>query len=114
MKLIQYATQGFQTGKTTILTCCDIEKAYDKIHHQNFIYKLSSLVGLSVDLVASLLNYLSNRTVVFKVSDARSQPLTLGAGTPQGAILSPTLLNLWVQTYHYLSQVHTSASSQMI
>ena len=96
LKLIQHATQGFQTGKTTILTCFDIEKAYDKIHHQNFIYKLSSIVGLSDDLVAFLLNYLSNRTVVFKVNNARSQPLTLRAGTPQGAILSPTLFNLWV------------------
>ena len=93
-------------------TCFDIEKAYDKIHHQNFIYKLSSIVRLSDDLVAFLLNYLSNRTVVFKVNDARGQPLTLRAGTPQGAILSPTLFNLWVSTYHFSSQVHTSASSQ--
>ena len=96
LKLIQHATQGFQTGKTTILTCFDNEKAYDKIHHQNFIYNLSSIVGLSDDLVAFLLNYLSNRTVVFKMSNARSQLLTLRAGTPQSDILSPTLFNLWV------------------
>ena len=81
-KLIQHATQGFQTGKTTIITCFDIEKAYDKIHHQNFIYKLSSIVGLSDALEAFLLNYLSNRTVVFKVNNAHSQPLTLRAETP--------------------------------
>ena len=43
LKLIQHATQGFQTGKTTILTCFDIEKAYDKIHHQTSYtsYRLS-------------------------------------------------------------------------
>ena len=77
-------------------TCFDIEKAYDKIHHQNSIHKLSSIAGLYDDLVAFLLNYLSNRTVVFKINKARSQPITRRAGTPQQAILSPTLFNLWV------------------
>ena len=51
---------------------------------------------LSDDLVAFLFNYLNNRTVVFREKDARRQPLILRVGTPQGAILTPTLFNLWV------------------
>ena len=66
----------------TILTCFDIEKAYNKIHNENLIYKLSSIVGPSDDLMAFFPNSLSNRTVVFKVNDARSHPHILRAGTP--------------------------------
>ena len=63
---------------------------------------------LSDDLEAFLLNYLSNRTVVLKVNDARSQPLTLRAWTPQGATLSLTLFNFWISDIPPKSGTHTS------
>ena len=95
-KLTQEVIRGFQVGLSTVATFFDIEKAFDKLWIEGLVLKLKNHIKLKEGTIALLLNFLTDRSVSFKVGDAISAPLSLTAGTPQGSILSPTLFNLGV------------------
>ena len=59
------------------------------------IWKIKQ-VGFSEPTVAFITSYLSDRQIKLKVNGIKSNPVLLKAGTPQGAIISPTLFNIWV------------------
>jgi endonuclease/exonuclease/phosphatase family metal-dependent hydrolase len=96
LRLIENIATGFQNGNVTLACYHDIEKAFDKMWTNGLLYKLYSSTKLKIHSIGLIYSFLSNRSVRFKINDVLSSPLTLKAGTPQGAILSPTLFNLWV------------------
>lgn len=96
LRLIQNISSGFQRGNITLACFHDIEKAFDKMWTGGLLYKLNEISKLKRNTIGLLASFLQNRQVQFKVNGKTSLPLTLKAGTPQGAILSPTLFNLWV------------------
>ena len=73
----------------------DIEKAFDKMCHEEFVLKAKK-AGILDDTVGLMLNYLSGRSIRLRINGVLSEPVTLRAGTPQGSILSPTLFGIWV------------------
>jgi hypothetical protein len=77
-------------------TFFDINKAFDKIWHEALIHKLLHLHKLSINTVSLLTDFLNNRIIKIKINNKYSNEIPLKAGTPQGAILSPTIFNLWV------------------
>ena len=108
-ELVQDAKQRFRMGQTTVACFFDIEKAFDKMCHEEFALKLKN-AGILDDTVGLLLNYLSDRSIRLRVNGVLSEPVYLKAGTPQGSILSPTLFGIWVSdlpapsTYARVSQ----------
>lgn len=96
LRLVQHISSGFQRGNVTLACFHDIEKAFDKMWPDGLLYKMKNVSNLKPGTIALVASFLQNRKVKFKVNQAISKPLTLKAGTPQGAILSPTIFNLWV------------------
>ena len=94
-ELVQDAKQRFRLGQTTVACFFDIEKAFDKMCHEEFALKAKS-AGILDDTVGLLLNYLSGRSIRLRINGVLSEPVTLRAGTPQGSILSPALFGIWV------------------
>lgn len=95
VELTEEAQNNSKKGYTTLATFFDIEKAFDKLCHEGVALKFKRL-GLSNQTTALLVNYLSDRYIRIRLNNNYSQPIKLKAGTPQGAILSPTIFNIWV------------------
>ena len=73
----------------------DLSKAFDKVWHENLLYKLKS-IGISGELYNLLENYLSDRfqRVILNGQFSLWKPIL--AGVPQGSILGPLLLLIYI------------------
>ena len=86
--------------KKTLITVVlrDVSKAFDKLHKDSLIYKLSKL-GLPDAMLRVLSSFLHNRTAQVKMNDKLGNVFKLHSGVPQGDILSPTLFILMMNDY---------------
>ena len=74
----------------------DVRKAFDSVHHDLLLHKLSNLFYLSEPAVRLFRSYLSSRHQCMKVGSAVSQLLPISKGVPQGSVLGPLLFNVMV------------------
>lgn len=94
-RLTQNVSEALQQNMVAMATMFDVEKAYDKVWHDGLLLKMRNC-GLSNTTVGLVRSFLVGRDITIVINDAESTPIRLHAGTPQGAILSPTLFNIWV------------------
>ena len=73
----------------------DISKAFDKVWHEGFLYKLKSM-GVSGELYSLLENYLSDRFQRVLLNGQASSWRQDLAGVPQGSILDPLLFLIYI------------------
>ena len=95
LKFAQDAAVAKSRGRVLMATFFDVEKAFDKVWHQAFLLKLGRL-GFDRVTIGLIQSYLTGRTIQIKINGVTGPKIPLKAGTPQGAILSPTLFNLYV------------------
>lgn len=93
-RVIQSARNGLVNKQSTGMITLDIEKAFDRIWHNGLIYKMIDLKFPS-SIIRITNSFLSERTFVVNVNGANSTPRPIPAGVPQGAVLSPTLYNIY-------------------
>lgn len=79
----------------------DISKAFDKIWFPGMKYKLCQL-NMPRIFTASLCSFLDDRSAVVQINDHITAPFQLQAGVPQGAVLSPTLFNIYTSDIKHL------------
>ena len=68
----------------------DVQKAFDRVWHGKLLDQLKK-IGLNGNLYHVIKNFLANRYMCVKVGNQRSALHRIDMGTPQGAVLSPTL-----------------------
>ena len=73
----------------------DISQAFDRVWHDGLLQKLKSyaISGQIFDLISSIL---SNRRLQVVLYGKSSQEYPINVGVPQGCVLGPTLLLLYI------------------
>ena len=73
----------------------DLAKAFDSVNHHILIGRLNSL-GFSNDCLILFTNYFSDRVQCVRSEGLLSGPLAVSMGVPQGSILWPTLVSVYI------------------
>ena len=73
----------------------DLRKAFDRVWHDGLLSKLEA-AGICGSAFAWMKSFLTSRRQITTVEGCTSAPAEIGAGVPQGAILSPLLFSVYV------------------
>lgn len=94
MLLLKNQIISHKTRDTRAILGLDMEKAFDNILH-TFILETISNLGLGSHFHQYVEAFPSGRMATLKAGDLTSDTMKLGnRGTPQGAVISPTLFNI--------------------
>ena len=73
----------------------DISKAFDKVWHEGFVFKLKQN-GISGNLLNTFEDFLRNRKEIVVLNGQTSNWKNMHAGVPQGSILGPLLFLIYI------------------
>ncbi|GFT43964.1 RNA-directed DNA polymerase from mobile element jockey [Trichonephila clavipes] len=94
LRVVEYVKTGFAENKSTGAVFLDIQKAFDRVWHYGLLYKL--IRTNPPYLIKIIKSFLENRNFSVLVNHSYSPLKNISAGVPQGALLSPTLFNIYV------------------
>ena len=80
----------------------DLSQAFDCLDPELLIGKLNAYYGFSVPALKLIHDYLSNRKQRTKVNRTYSSWLEIVFGVPQGSIISPLLLNIFLADLFFI------------
>ncbi len=84
-------------SKPTVAIALDLTKAFDTVDHNTLLSRIASST-LPSPFVRWLAAYLRGRQASTLFRDKESRIRLVKAGTPQGAVISPTLFNFYLST----------------
>ena len=87
----------------------DLSKVFDCLDHELLIAKLNAY-GFSLTALKLVHNYLSNRKQRTKINSTYSSLLEIIFGVPQGSILRPLLLNVYLIGFFFIVEYTDIAS----
>lgn len=106
-KLTTHIRNSLASKLSTGLISIDIEKAFDRVWHEGLIYKLMN-INAPQYLVRIVHSFLTNRSFQAIVNNQLSSIRHFEFGVPQGAVLSPTLYNVYVHDIPEVRDCHIS------
>ena len=83
---------NIDNNKITLLTLCDLSKAFDSVNHELLLKKL---IAHNIDTFW-FSDYLDSRTQSVRIGDHISSALDISFGVPQGSILGPLLFMIFI------------------
>ncbi|GFU45312.1 RNA-directed DNA polymerase from mobile element jockey [Trichonephila clavipes] len=95
LRVVEYVKTGYKDKKYTGAIFLDIQKAFDRVWHVGLIFKLIK-INTPPPLILIINSFLTNRNFAVRVNDTHSTTRSIKAGAPQGALLSPTLFNIYI------------------
>lgn len=94
-RLINNIAQVINLKQGGAVISMDVEAAFDRVPHRELVFKLSK-TGQPDWLSALISSYLTDRSFYISVGNTQSGLMPIKAGTPQGAVWSPVLFNLYL------------------
>lgn len=81
--------------KLSLITSCDLSKAFDSVCHNSLMSKLTKL-GIDHFWFD---NYLHGRTLCVRMGQTISEEQKINYGVPQGSVLGPLLFTIYVNDF---------------
>ena len=95
LRLTEAIASGFNKKFISHAVFLDLEAAFDRVWTLGLTHKLSQL-PIPLYLLKLIQSFTSDRSFYVQINSAASTFYPITSGVPQGAILSPTLFNLFV------------------
>lgn len=105
-RMAQRGISSIMNRHTTIMTCLDVEGAFDKIWHDGMRCKTIDH-GLPEIATGWISNFLDGRTFRVRIGNTISEKYTITGGVPQGSPLSPILYVLFTADLPRVIPKHT-------
>lgn len=93
-KMVHKTKNGLKDKCSTGIIMLDVEKAFDRVWHNGLIFKMIAL-KFPPYIINMINNFLKNRKFFVEINNAKSPVHDIPFGVPQGAVLSPTLYNIF-------------------
>lgn len=94
LRLAENIYHNFELKNFVAALFIDISKAFDKVWHDGLIVKLKEF-EISHQLIVLIASFLRRRTFQVRYNTVLTDKKSIEAGVPQGAVLSPTLYNIF-------------------
>jgi hypothetical protein len=92
-RLVDFIAEGLEKKKYTTGVFIDIASAFDKVWHEGLLVKMKALLPDSYYRL--IRSFLENRLFEVRQGQTYSRLRIIGAGVPQGAVLSPLLYTIF-------------------
>jgi Reverse transcriptase (RNA-dependent DNA polymerase)/Endonuclease-reverse transcriptase len=92
---------------STGMLLLDVEKAFDSVWHEALLHKLLQK-GCDIFLARLIFSFLKGRSFQVSIGNVKSSSHNIPYGVPQGAILSPTLYNIFTSDVPSSVQCNTA------
>ncbi|GFT22565.1 RNA-directed DNA polymerase from mobile element jockey [Trichonephila clavipes] len=106
IRVTNIINEGFAHKFYTVGVFLDVKRAFDKMWHDGFTYKLIKLQFPDY-LIKIIHNFSHNRAFRVRVNNSYSNTGSCLSGVPQGSVLSPYLYNIYTHDFPQHSTVST-------
>ena len=84
------------SGKCAILILLDLSSAFDLVDHTILLHRIEHQVGIQGSTLQWFASYLADRSFSVKTGNLSSSSAPITCGVPQGSILGPILITLYM------------------
>ena len=107
LKVVNDLFLSLNKGNITVLALLDISSAFDTIDHYILVHRLNTDLGFTDTVLQWFSSYLTDRTHYVSLSNHCSAFAPVHSGVPQGSVLGPTLLTMYIKPLSAIIHSHS-------